>query len=208
MFNFDKIQEGIEPDFSDRVWFDKQNQTVHNDNKHPVSLKIGQIYNQYCGEYTTRDIARMVVGTLDRMKVVHMRRAGVLYFIPSRYTKDLEALQNVVNDIGSCNFQTLALYSGDGTNQKSVTENAKSQISDKIKNMKDDLAELKQSIDDGTIKGQTASNSIDVRYERYKELKEKCLVLADSLKIKAEILLGDLDEVGRSIKEDMLSAAA
>jgi len=203
----DKVTDSIKPDFSDRVWLDKDKYTVHYDNGHQASKRIAALYNQFCGEYTTRDVSRMVVNTMNRLHVVSLRKSGTLYFIPVQHTKEMLALQGVINDIGQCNFQTLTLYSND-SNIATVEQSARTQINDKINAMKEDLAELMQSVKDGTIKGKTIENSWEVRMRRYKELKEKCNVIADALRIKADSLVGDLEDVGKAIKDELTAIAA
>ena len=203
--------ESIEPDFSDRVWLDKANWTVHWEKGHTTSKKVKQIYDTLCGEYTTRDISRMIVEAMEKMAALSMRKAGVVYFVPIAYEKALQALQSVVNDIGQCNMQLFAL--GDASSSKfnnrmSVANAAKDHVNNKIQDMKDDIADLKKSIADGDIKGKTTVNSIEVRWARFRELKEKCGVLADALKVKAEVLEGELESVAVMIRKDLEEAAA
>jgi len=203
--------ESIEPDFSDRVWLDKGTWSVSWDKGHPVSVAIKQVYDRLCGEYTTRDISRMIVEAMDKMAALRLRRAGVVYFVPAKFEKDLQALQNVVNNVGSCNMQLFALGDTGGSkfgNRNNLTQAAKSHVQDKIADMRHDIADLKQSIEDGVVKGQSAQNSIDVRLRRFRELKEKCVILADALRIKSEVLEGELGDVGRLIKEELMVAAA
>jgi len=199
-----KQSEEIEPDFSDRVWLDKDNLTVGYDKGHPISKKIKNIYLQLCGEYTTRDISRMIVKSADKMYATSLRDAGVVYFIPVAFESVLLSLQSVVNDIGQCNMRIYDIGDSDA-NVSNIQQTARSQINDKIKQMKTDIADLRSSIDNNTIKGKTVANSIDVRLKRYKEIKDRCKILADALKIKAESLEGDLDEVGSLIKNELLS---
>jgi len=200
--DINESQESIEPDFSDKVWLDKDALTVNFDNGHPTSKLIRDIFNQLCGEYTTRDISRMIVKSLDQMASIPLRDAGVIYFIPVGYEKDLHALQAVVNDVGQCNMRVYALADGDG-NASEIQTVAKNQINDKIAAMKADIAELKESIQSNTIKGKTIENSIEVRKLRFKELRERCQILADALRIKADSLTGELDEVSKLIKKDL-----
>jgi len=203
----DEQKEDIDPTFSDRVWLNKDTLTVEYDKGHDTSKKIKDIYNTLCGEYTTRDISRMIVKAVDRMYSVSLRDAGVIYFVPVAFKKDLHALQAVVNDVGECNMKIFDIGTA-GANANNVQDAAKSQINDKIKKMKTDIADLKSSITSNTIKGKTIQNSIDVRLNRFKELKDRCKIMADALKIKAESLEGDLSEVGTLIKNELMDAAA
>ena len=203
--------ESIEPDFSDRVWMDKGNNTVQYDKGHPTSKKVKLIFDTLCGEYTTRDISRMIVDAMDRMAALSLRKAGVVYFVPVANEKQLIALQGVVNDIGQCNMQIFALgddsVGGKFANKSGVTAAAKSHVNSKIEEMKADIASLKDSMVEGTLKGQSAKNSIDVRMARFHELKSKCQILADALKMKAEDLEGDLNSVETLIHEELEAAA-
>jgi len=199
--------ESIEPDFSDRVWLDKGTWNVSWDKGHNVSKLIKQTYDKLCGEYTTRDISRMIVDAMEKMAALRLRRAGVVYFVPAKFEKDLQALQGVVNNVGSCNMQLFALGDTGGSkfgNRNNLTQAAKSHVQDKVADMRADIAELKKSIEDGVIKGQSAQNSIDVRLRRFRELKEKCVILADALKVKSEMLEGELDVVGKLIREELV----
>jgi len=199
--------ESISPDFSDKVWLDKDNWSVSYEHGHPTSKRIQAVYNRLCGEYTTRDISRMIVESVDKMCCVSLRDAGVVYFIPEAFRDDLHALQNVVNNIGQCNMRVYAL--GDKNGNTSGIENAaKSQIASSVENMKKKIADLKQSIVDGALKGKSAENSIEVRIRDFKELKNKCKILADALKIRAENLEGELDEVSKLIKRELTDVAA
>ena len=202
----DEQKEDIDPQFSDRVWLDKDNLSVGFDKGHPTAKRVKEIYDRLCGEYTTRDISRMIVRSVDRLCSISLRDGGVIYYVPVAFEKDLQALQNVVNDIGECNMRVYAIGSG-GANTANIQDAAKSQIGDKVKQMKADIAELKQSITGNVIKGKTIQNSIEVRLRRFKELKERCQITADALKIKAELLEGDLSEVGELIKNELLEAA-
>jgi len=208
--NVHEKQESIDPDFSDKVWFNKKNYSVESEKNHPLSRRVVDIYNSLLGEYTTRDVSRMIVKTLDSLASISLRDAGVIYFVPVAFENDLMALQNVVNDLGSSNMRVYALGAGDG-NEANIESAAKSQIADKIERMKADITELKQSIVDGSIKGKTIDNSIEVRVRRFNELKTKCQVLADALKIKAELLEGDLGQVQEMMDrelEEFLTGAA
>lgn len=196
----------IQPDFSDRVWFDKGSMSVGFDHGHETSRKIQQHFNTLCGEYTTRDISRMVTKTLEKLCSVSLRDAGVIYFVPVAFEDDLQALQAVVNDVGQCNMRVFALASNDG-NVGGIKEAARSQINDKIDKLKKDIAHLKSSMEVGSIKGASLTNSIDVRMKRFTELKEQCSILADALHVKADSLLGDLDKVGDLIKNELHEAA-
>jgi hypothetical protein len=69
--------------------------------------------------------------------------------------------------------------------------------------MKDDIADLKESISANTIKGKTVTNSIEVRRSRFNELKMRCQILSDALHIKADSLTNELDEVDKLIKKDL-----
>lgn len=203
-------QESIDPDFSATVWLDKDKLTVSYDKPHELAKRVKNIYDDLCGTYTTRDISRMIVKALDKMASVSLRDAGVIYFIPAGYETSLLALQSVVNAIGECNMKVFTLGAGDG-NDKDVHAAAKSQIADKIEGMKADIADLRESIEAGTVKGKTIENSIEVRRKRFNEVKMRCRVLADALKIKAETLEGDLDEVQQLIEkelEEFVSGAA
>jgi len=200
-------KEEIDPDFSDRVWLNKDTLTVEYDKGHPTSKKVKEIFTKLCGEYTTRDISRMIVRAVDRMYSVSLRDGGVIYFVPVAFEKDLHALRAVVNDIGECNMRVFAIGDGGG-NAAGIQAAAKSQINDKIKQMKADIADLKASITSNTIKGKTVQNSIDVRLNRFKDLKERCRIMADALKVKAESLEGELSEVGTLIKNELMEAAA
>ena len=140
------------------------------------------------------------------MASVSLRDAGVIYFIPIAFDKDLHALQNVVNSMGNCNMRTFAIGSN-GDNVAHIEKVVKSQFADKIKYMKEDIADLKSSISGNTIKGKTIENSIEVRMRRYRELRERCSIMADALKFKAEGLLGEIDTVGKMIKDDLMEAA-
>lgn len=202
----DQDKESINPDFSDRVWLDKGSCAVQWDHGHPASKMVKKIYDQLCGEYTSKDISRMVVRSMNKLAGISLRKAGVVYFVPVSHVNDLQALKSVVNSIGQCNMQTFAVGAGKG-NKETVTEAAKNHINDKIQVMKNDIAELKQSIQDGTIKGKVMENSIDVRLRRYRELKEKCGILADALRVKSESLEGELESVGKLIKMDLERAA-
>lgn len=200
--NVHEKAESIDPDFSDKVWLDKNTLSVGFDKGHNLSLHVKQIYDQLCGEYTTRDISRMIVKSLDRMASVSLRDAGVIYFVPAGFEKSLLALQGVVNDVGECNMRVYALGSGDG-NSTGIEKAAKSQITDKIDAMKGDITDLKESIESGTVKGKTVDNSIEVRRKRFNELKMRCRVLADALKIKADVLEGNLSEVEDLINKEL-----
>lgn len=199
--------EAIDPDFNDRVWLDKDNLSVSYDHGHPTSKEISKIYTQLCGEYDTRCISRMIVKSVERMCSVSLRDAGVIYFVPTAFDKDLHALQNVVNEVGQCNMRVYAIGDNNG-NVSNIGNAAKSQINDRIKQMKDEIADLKSSIDSGTLKGKNIANSVEVRIRRFKELKDKCGILADALKMKAESLEGDLDEVAALIKNELIEFAA
>ncbi|MGW8178771.1 MAG: DUF6744 family protein, partial [bacterium] len=192
--NVHEKAESIDPDFSDKVWLDKNTLSVGFDKGHDLSRNVKKIFDQLCGEYTTRDISRMIVKSLDHMASVSLRDAGVIYFVPVGFEKSLLALQGVVNDVGECNMRVFALGSSDG-NSAGIEKAARSQIADKIEGMKEDIADLKESIESGTVKGKTVDNSIEVRRKRFNDLKMRCQVLADALKIKADTLEGNLSEV-------------
>ena len=194
--------ESINPDFSDSVWLNKQALTVEYEHGHRTSLRVKKIYDQLCGEYTTRDISRMIVKSVEKMAAVSLRDGGVVYFIPNAYDSDLQALQSVVNSLGQCNMRLFTIGSDDN-NSDGIVKEAKSQINNKIKAMMEDIGSLKESIENKTIQGKTIENSIKVRLSRFRELKDKCSVLADALKIKAETLEGELDKVGKLIKTDL-----
>ncbi|KKN03895.1 hypothetical protein LCGC14_1103260 [marine sediment metagenome] len=198
--------ESIEPVFSDRVWFDKDTLSVSYEKGHDVSREVKLIYDKLCGEYTTRDIARMIVRSMDRMYSISLRDAGVIYFVPVTFDKDLHALQGVVNDIGQCNMRVYTI--GDGnSNSSGIVDAAKSQVADRVKQMKNKINNLKHSVKDGKIKGKSLDNSIEIRVRDFKDLKNKCQILADALKIKAENLEGELDEVGKLIKDELMESA-
>jgi hypothetical protein len=194
--------ESIDPEFSDSVWLNKDKLTVHYKKGHPMSLKIEKIFNRLCGEYITRDISRMIVRAMDKMHCVSLRDAGVVYFIPLTVSDELKSLQAVVNSIGNCNMRVFEI--GDG-NAQSVVGEAKSQINNKIKAMQEDIHDLKLSIEEGGLKGKSAENSIAVRWQRYNDLKEKCMILSDALRVKADILMGDLQSVASLIKSELES---
>jgi hypothetical protein len=198
--------ESINPSFSDRVWFDKDNLSVSYDKGHKVSKEIKLIYDKLCGEYTTRDIARMIVRAMDRMCAISLRDAGVIYFIPVAFDKDLHALQNVVNGIGQCNMRVYTIGDGNG-NSSGIADAAKSQVQDRVKQMKEKISSIKLSIKEGKIKGKSLENSIEVKVRDFKELKNRCKILADALKIKAEDLEGELDEVSKLIKNELMEIA-
>lgn len=200
--NVHEANESIDPDFSDKVWFNKTNLTVDSEKNHPLSRRVVDIYNSLLGEYTTRDISRMIVKTLDALASISLRDAGVIYFVPAAFEEQLVALKNVVNDLGDSNMRVFTLGAGDG-NEASVQTEAKSQINDKIEKMRSDIFELRQSIVDGTIKGKTIENSIEVRRRRFAELRTKCHVLADALKIKADSLEGELNEVEKLMEKEL-----
>lgn len=202
----DENDKSIDPSFSDRVWFNKGSLDVEFDKGHTTSKNIKRIYDQLIGEYTTRDISRMIVRGMDKMCSVSLRRAGVVYFVPARFEQDLQALQAVVNEIGDNHFQTFALGSDEG-NAQGVHQAAKSQINGKIEAMKKDIAELKHSMESGTLKGKSAENSVAVRLRRFQELKERCEILADALHVKADTLTGNLAEVATMIKRELTEAA-
>ena len=197
-----EAQESINPDFSDKVWLDKDSISVHYDHGHSISQLIKTIFDQLCGEYTTRDISRMIVKSIDKMASIPLRDAGVIYFVPVGFEKDLQALQAVVNSVGQCNMRVFALGS-EGGNTSGIQQAAKSQINDKILMMKVDIADLKTSIESNTIKGKTVENSIEVRRSRFNELKMRCQILADALHIKADSLTGELEEINGMIKKDL-----
>jgi hypothetical protein len=195
-----EASESISPDFSDKVWLDKGTLTVHYDKGHLMSKKIKDVYNQLCGEYTTRDISRMIVRAMDKMCSVSLRRGGVVYFVPVAMQDELKALRGVVNSLGQCDMRVFDVGS---TTASSVTTEAKSQINTKISSLKDDIEDLKLSIKEGTVRGKTIENGIQVRWQRYEEIKMRCSVLADALKIKANSLTGDLDSVAKLIKSEL-----
>jgi hypothetical protein len=200
--NVHEKQESIDPDFSDKVWLDKNSLSVGFDKGHELSRHVKDIFDTLCGEYTTRDISRMIVKALDKMASVSLRDAGVIYFVPAGFETSLLALQSVVNSVGDCNMRVFALGAGDG-NETGIQTAAKSQITDKINAMKDDIADLRESIEAGTVKGKTIENSIEVRRKRFNDVKMRCRVLADALKIKADTLEGDLDEVQTLIEKEL-----
>jgi len=203
--NVNQVKENIVPDFSDKVWFEKSGWAVNYENGHPTSKIIKQLFSQMCGEYTTRDISRMIVNAMDKMCSVQLRRAGVIYFVPTQMSQDLQALRAVVNSIGNCDMRVFAIGSGYG-NSMGVEKEARNQINDKIATMKADIDELKQSIEDGTLKGKAVENSIEVRLRRYRELKERCGVLSDALKFKAEGLMEEIDGVAKLIRTELEAA--
>lgn len=200
--NVHEQSESIDPDFSDKVWLDKDSLTVEYDKGHELSRNVKNIYDKLCGEYTTRDISRMIVKSMDHMASVSLRDAGVIYFVPIGFETTLRALQAVVNDVGECNMRVYSLSDGNG-NPAGIEQAARSQIADKIEAMKEDISDLKESISAGTVKGKTIENSIEVRRKRFKEVKMRCQVLADALKIKADILEGDLDEVEELMNKEL-----
>jgi len=200
--NVHEKSESIDPDFSDRVYFNKETLVVSHEKGHDLSKLIKKTYDTLVGEYTTRDISRMIVQAMDRMCSISLREGGVVYFVPIAFEKDLLALQAVVNDLGSSNMQVYALASGEG-NAHNMEQAARSQIADKIEKMKTDLAELIESIEQGTIKGQTIKNSFEVRVQRFNDLKNRCRVLADALRIKADDLEGDLEKVDGILKNEL-----
>ena len=203
--------ESIDPDFSDRVWMDKGNYTVQFDKGHQIAKKVKLIFDTLCGEYTTRDISRMIVDAMDRMAALSLRKAGVVYFVPVANEGQLIALQGVVNDIGQCNMQIFALgddsVGGKFANKSGVTAAAKSHVNGKIEEMKADIAVLKESMLEGSVKGKSVQNSIDVRMARFRELKSKCQILADALRIRAEDLEGDLNSIETMIHEELEDVA-
>jgi hypothetical protein len=203
--NVNQVKENITPDFSDKVWFEKSGWAVNYEHGHPTAKVIKQLYTQMCGEYTTRDISRMIVRGMDKMCSVQLRRAGVIYFVPTQMSQDLQALQAVVNNIGHCDMKVFAVGNGHG-NAMGVEREARSQINDKIATMKVDIDELKQSIEDGTIKGKAIENSIEVRLRRYRELKERCGILSDALKFKAEGLMEEIDGMAKLIRTELEAA--
>jgi len=205
--NVSERNESISPDFSDKVWFDKTNLSVHFDKGHDLSKRVKDNYDQLCGEYTTRDISRMVVKTMDRLCSVSLRDAGVIYFVPAAFEHELQALQSVVNDLGESNMRVYTLGSHEG-NASGVEQAARSQIQDRISSLKQEIADLLTNIEEGSVKGQTIANSVEVRRRKFNELKLRCKVLADALRIKAESLEGDLDKVDKLIEQDLESLIA
>ncbi len=194
--------ETIDPEFSAKVWLDKDKLTVHWDKPHPIATTIKTIFDTMCGEYITRDISRMIVRAMDKMCSVSLRKAGVIYFVPLAFEKDLVALRNVVNAIGECNMRIFALGHSDG-NSMGVAQEAKSQINGKIEKMKEDIIDLKISIGESRVKGQQAQNSIDVRMRRFQEVKQRCQMLAGALQVKADDLMGNLSEVRDLLKKEL-----
>lgn len=200
--NVHEQAESIDPDFSDKVWLDKNNLCVQYEKGHHLSKNIVDIFVKLCGEYTTRDISRMIVRALDHMASISLRDGGVIYFVPVGFEADLLALQKVVNDLGECNMRVFALGSDDRNSSK-IEDAAKSQITDKIDSMKGDIKDLKESIESGRIKGGTIDNSIEVRRKRFNDLKVRCQILSDALKIKADVLEGNLSEVENLINQEL-----
>lgn len=197
-----KEEEEINPNFSDKIWLNKSDFTVKSQNGHPLCAAIKVLYDKLCGEYVTRDISRMIVAAIKDMASISLRDSGVVYFIPAAYDTEITALQGVVNDLGNSDMRLFALSSGDG-NDSRLESTAKSQIANKIEKMKEELNELKTSIEDGKLKGKTIDNSIEVRRQRYNKIKEQCRVLADALRIKAEDLEGNLSEIDIMIKKEL-----
>lgn len=200
--NVHELSESIDPDFSDKVWLDKNSFSVSYEHGHELSKKVKNLFDQLCGEYTTRDVSRMIVKTMDRLCSVPLRDAGVIYFVPVEFDKELRALQNVVNDLGNCNMRVYTIGTHDG-NVEGIEKAAKSQIQDKISKLKDEIEDLKISISDGTVKGKTIENSVEVRRRKFNELKMRCLILSDTLRIKADSLEGDLGEIDKMIAQEL-----
>jgi len=205
--NVHQKQETISPDFSDKVWFEKSGWAVNYENGHPTCKAIKQLYTQLCGEYTTRDISRMIVRAVDKLCSVQLRKAGIVYFVPAQMTNTLQALQSVVNSIGSCDMKVFAIGNGHG-NSLGVEKEARHQINDKIAAIKAEISDLRESIESGTLKGQSAENSLQVRVRRLRELKERCGILSDALKMKAEGLMEEIENVSGLVKKELLSVAA
>lgn len=205
--NVNAKQENINPDFADTVTLDKQKLVVISANNHPLAQLVVTNYNKLCGEYTSRDIARMIVHTMDRLCCVPLRDAGVVYFVPVGLENELLALQNVVNDLGGSNMKVYALDARDG-NAQDVERAARSQIQDRISALKGEIETLAESMSQGTVKGESANNSIEVRRRRFNELKLRCQILADALRIKAEDLEGDLGKVNTMIENELESFVA
>lgn len=200
--NVNESTQVIDPDFSDRVWYDKNTYSVSYDNGHPLAKQIKAAYDHLCGEYITRDISRMIVRAVDKMCAVSLRDSGVVYFVPMAFDQHLQALQDVVNNLGTCDMRVYALGDADG-NSHNIEKAARSQIGSKVQELKDQIADLKFSMDQGHIKGQSVSNGIEVRIRKFRELKERCQIFSDALRIKADTLTDELTEVQSMLKREL-----
>ena len=202
--NVESVGENIDPDYSAKVWMEKGSGTVKFDKDHPLVDRIVAMFNELQQTYTSRDISRITVNALERMHCVSLRPGGGVYFIPVQSSDDLSALQNVINAIGACRMDVFTIGNDNG-NTGSLATSVKSHINDKIEEMKADLADFRESLVNQSLKGKSANNSLEVRVRRYNELKLKCQVMADALKVKADSLLGDLDDVGKALSTDLRS---
>lgn len=183
-------QNNIDVDYElvDAIIFDKKNQTI--------KLKLNKVDHNWIQNnfeyfktiYTVDDIRSMIVKVLKDINSILIRKHGGVYFVPKDSIAELDKLKNIVNEIGSSEFYTLAIYDIDETKKTA------------IKLFKEDfLSELKENAEHiiELITKDAHARHIQKSINNFKKSIEKLSMFKSLLQFEAE----DIDKIIKGYQE-------
>jgi len=183
-------QNNIDVDYElvDAIIFNKKEQNI--------KLKLNKVDYKWIEEnfeyfktiYTVDDIRAMIVKVLKSINSILIRKHGGVYFVPKNSISELNKLKNIINEIGSSKFYTLAIYDIEETKKTA------------IKLFKEDfLSELKESAEHviELINKDAHSRYIQNSIEKFKKSIEKLSMFKTLLQFEAE----DIEEIIKSYQE-------
>lgn len=183
----------LEHETVDRVCFYKNSEAVAYDNGHELSEWIVDRFNEEVGTISTSGILSMLRSAMDRFKAFPIRDRGGIYFVAADFSYKLEALRNIVSDLGGgCHLDVLNLYSTQAST-KSLARSAKSALEDDLNSLKEEL--------DKFSSGGARERTIEKRFETLSDLRERVGMYSAMLGFAKDEIEGGLKKAEEQIRK-------
>lgn len=152
------------------------------DRPHKAFDLIVTAFHEYDTYFDSTDIRDIILDVVKKTYSINVRDRGGVYFIPSKFEKEVEALEKFVKGIGSeCYFAAVPQIDLDKT-KKSLHKAFSEELHEKV-------AKFQEELGKDTLKPET----LERRLGEYKELKAELEFYGDALAFQSQDIMKELD---------------
>jgi hypothetical protein len=170
---------------------------------------VKERYEEYKDYLNSDDVRDIILTILNQVPTVSVRQRGGIYFVPEKFSQDVENLEALIASLpgggdgdlkkasnGSANGSYLAVAPQIDTekSKKAIYKAFVASLKSRMQSFEDDLEE----------KGITQKHALKTRLQEFKDMKAEIAFYRDALEFQVEDLTDSLKALTKKVKQKLL----
>jgi hypothetical protein len=175
------------------LYFDQDTKSIRCDHPHRAFDLIKEKYEEYKIFMNSYDIRVIIMKIIAPWKKVMVRDKGGIYFIPEKFTKELNKLEAVLDQLpGDCYLQVVPQINTEKS-KRAIHRSLMDELTQKIEKFNKEMDSQKF----------TSNKGWESQLSRFKDLRDKISFYTDALKFGAEDVEKKLDALTKKVRKQI-----